>query len=162
MAKDVPVTPAVRLLRERRVAFIPHLYAWQERGGTRVAALESGVDEHQIIKTLVMETDEGSPFLVLMHGDREVSTKALARRLGVKRVAPVDPERAGRLTGYLVGGISPFGTRSRLPVYVESSILTLPRILVNGGKRGFLIEVDPAALRLVGAVPVEAAISEPA
>jgi Cys-tRNA(Pro) deacylase len=146
---DYPVTPAVRVLREKGVAFAPRLYAYEERGGTRRSAAELGVDEHAVVKTLVMETDARKPLVVLMHGDREVSTKQLARALGVKSVQPCDPAAAQRHTGYQVGGTSPFGTRTRLPVYVERTIFALPRIYINGGKRGFLVEIEPRDLRIL-------------
>ena len=144
-----PVTPAVRLLRERGVEFEPHLYEYEERGGTRHSAESLGVDEHAVVKTLVMETDERRPLIVLMHGDREVSTKNLARSLGVKTVQPCKPETAQKHTGYLVGGTSPLGTRTRLPVYAERTIFELPRVYLNGGKRGFLVSLDPRVLREV-------------
>jgi len=144
---DYPVTPAVRLLREKGVAFEPHLYDYVERGGTRRSAEELGVDEHAVVKTLVMETDEKKPLLVLMHGDREVSTKQLARALGVKSVHPCDFAQAQKHTGYLVGGTSPFGTRTKLPVYAERTVFDLPVIYINGGKRGFLVSIDPKVLR---------------
>ncbi|HYN84785.1 MAG TPA: Cys-tRNA(Pro) deacylase [Pyrinomonadaceae bacterium] len=150
---DYPVTPAVRVLREKGVAFEPHLYDYEERGGTRRSAAELGVEEHAVVKTLVMETENKRPLVVLMHGDREVSTKQLARRLGTKSVHPCAPAAAQRHTGYLVGGTSPFGTRASLPVYVERTIFDLPKIYVNGGKRGFLVSIDPRALREV--LPVE-------
>ena len=156
---DYPVTPAVRLLRERKVDFEPHLYAYEERGGTRHSAEALGVDEHAIVKTLVMETEGGRALVVLMHGDREVSTKQLARAIGAKSVRPCDPAAAQKHTGYLVGGTSPFGTRARLPVYAERTIFELPRIYINGGKRGFLISIDPQVLRSVLNVEeVEAAV----
>ena len=144
---DYPITPAVRLLREKGVAFEPHLYDYEERGGTRHSAEALGVDEHAVVKTLVMETDAKKPLLVLMHGDREVSTKQLARALGVKSVHPCDFAQAQKHTGYLVGGTSPFGTRAHLPVYVERTIFELPVIYINGGKRGFLVSIDPKVLR---------------
>ena len=150
---DYPVTPAVRLLREKRVEFAPHLYDYEERGGTRHSAEALGVDEHAVVKTLVMETDARKPLVVLMHGDREVSTKQLARTLGVKSVQPCEPATAQKHTGYLVGGTSPFGTRARLPVYVERTIFELPKIYINGGKRGFLVEIEPRVLREL--LPVE-------
>jgi Cys-tRNA(Pro) deacylase len=150
---EYPVTSAVRLLREKKVAFEPHLYDYLERGGTHHSAESLGVDEHAVVKTLVMETDAHKPLVVLMHGDREVSTKQLARHLGVKSVQPCDFASAQRHTGYLVGGTSPFGTRVRLPVYVEQTIFELPRIYINGGKRGFLVSIDPKVLRDV--LPVE-------
>jgi Cys-tRNA(Pro) deacylase len=150
---DHPVTPAVRLLREKRVEFEPHLYSYEERGGTRHSAESLGVDEHAVVKTLVMETDQRRPLVVLMHGDREVSTKNLARALKVKSVEPCDPAKAQKHTGYLVGGTSPMGTRTPLPVYVERTIFALPKIYVNGGKRGFLVAINPEDLRAL--LPVE-------
>ncbi|MFN6962724.1 MAG: Cys-tRNA(Pro) deacylase [Pyrinomonadaceae bacterium] len=153
MSVDHPVTPAIRFLREMKVEFTPHLYDYVEKGGTRESARQLGVDEHAVIKTLVFETNEKKPLIVLMHGDREVSTKNLARHLGVRSVGPATPERANKLTGYLVGGTSPFGTKTTLPVYAESSIFDLDRIFINGGKRGFLIEIDPQMLR--STMPVE-------
>ena len=156
---DYPVTPAVRALREARVEFEPHLYEYEERGGTRASARELGVDEHAVVKTLVMETEARKPLVVLMHGDREVSTKRLARALGVKSVNPCEPRTAERHTGYLVGGTSPFGTRTSLPVYVERTIFQLPKIYINGGKRGFLVSIEPRVLReLLPAEEVEVAI----
>ena len=155
----LPSTPATRLLREKGVAYTEHPYRYEEKGGTRVAARELGVDEHAVVKTLVMEDEAGAPLVVLMHGDREVSTKALARQLGRKAISPCRPEVAQRHSGYLVGGTSPLGTRKAMPVYVERTILDLPRIYVNGGSRGFLVGLDPKALAaLVDAVPVDAAI----
>jgi Cys-tRNA(Pro) deacylase len=145
---NYPVTPAVRLLREKAIAFEPHLYSYEERSGTKRSAAELGVDEHAVIKTLVMETDSREPLIVLMHGDKEVSTKELARTLRVKSVSPCDPAVAQRHTGYQVGGTSPFGTRKRLAVYAERTIFDLPRIYINGGKRGFLVSIGPADLRL--------------
>lgn len=142
-----PVTPAVRMLRKHNIDFTPHLYTYEDHGGTRHAADSLNVPEQAVIKTLVMETDARRPLLVLMHGDCEVSTKQLARGLDVKRVEPVDPVRAEKYTGYQVGGISPFGTRVVLPVYVESSAMLLDRIYINGGKRGFLVEIAPSVLR---------------
>ncbi|HKQ53934.1 MAG TPA: Cys-tRNA(Pro) deacylase [Pyrinomonadaceae bacterium] len=154
-----PVTPAVRLLRERKIDFEPHLYAYEEHGGTRHSAEALGVDEHAVVKTLVMETETRKPLVVLMHGDREVSTKQLARAIGAKSVHPCDPVVAQKHTGYLVGGTSPFGTRAELPVYAERTIFELPKIYINGGKRGFLISIDPRVLRAVLNVEeVEAAI----
>ena len=144
MAKDkTPVTPAIRRLRQENIAFTPHLYAYEERGGTAVSARELGVDEHAVIKTLVMQDDGNNPLIVLMHGDREVSTKELARTLGVKTVSPCSPDAASRHTGYMVGGTSPFGTRRSLPIYMEESIVALPKIYLNGGKRGFLVGIAP-------------------
>ena len=150
---DYPVTPAVRLLREKDVAFEPHLYDYVERGGTSHSAEALGVDEHAVVKTLVMETDAHKPLIVLMHGDREVSTKQLARTLNVKSVQPCEPATAQKHTGYLVGGTSPFGTRAKLPIYVERTIFALPKIYINGGKRGFLVAIAPQVLRAL--LPVE-------
>ncbi|MFL5300422.1 MAG: aminoacyl-tRNA deacylase, partial [Anaeromyxobacteraceae bacterium] len=130
-----PSTAATRLLREKGVAYTEHPYRYEEKGGTRVSARELGVDEHAVVKTLVMEDDEGAPLVVLMHGDREVSTKALARQLGKKAVQICKPDVANRHSGYLVGGTSPFGTRKARPVYVERGVLALDRIYVNGGSR---------------------------
>ncbi len=143
---EVPATNAVRFLREHGVEFIPRLYTYEEHGGTGRASAELGVDEHAVIKTLVFQTDSRKPLIVLMHGDKEVSARQLARLLGVKTVSPCDVQTAQRLTGYTVGGISPFGIRTRLPVYVEETIFTLPRILINGGKRGFLVEIVPSEI----------------
>jgi Cys-tRNA(Pro) deacylase len=158
MAVDFPVTPAVRYLRENGVAFVPHLYEYVDKGGTKESARQLAVDEHAIVKTLVFETSEKKALIVLMHGDREVSTKNLARHLGVKAVEPTTPETVARLTGYHVGGTSPFGTRTRLPVYAERTIFGLERIFINGGKRGFLIEIDPVVLRSIDAREVEVGI----
>ena len=158
MAIDFPVTPAVRYLREKGIEFVPHLYEYVEKGGTRESAKQLGIDEHTIVKTLVFETSEKKSLIVLMHGDREVSTKNLARNLGVKSVEPASPDRVTKLTGYQVGGTSPFGTRTRLPVYAERTIFDLDRIYINGGKRGFLVEIDPAVLRSIDAAEVEVGI----
>ncbi len=158
---DYPITPVVRFLRDKKIEFIPHLYDYVEKGGTRESARQLGVDEHAVVKTLVFETNERKPLIVLMHGDREVSTKTLARLLGVKSVEPAAPEKASKLTGYLVGGTSPFGTRTAMPVYVEKSMLSLERIYINGGKRGFLIEIDPGVLKhTLNAEEVEVAIEK--
>jgi len=154
-----PVTSAVRTLRENGVEFTEYSYRYAERGGTAEGARQLGLDEHLLVKTLVMEDDLKRPMIVLMHGDREVSTKELARVLGVKRVSPCSPETAQRHSGYMVGGTSPFGTRREMPVYVEETILSLPRIYINGGKRGYLLGIDPGALvRLLGTVPVNVGI----
>jgi Cys-tRNA(Pro) deacylase len=154
-----PSTAATRLLREKGVAFTEHLYRYEERGGTAVSARELGVEEHAVVKTLVMEDDQGEPVVVLMHGDREVSTKALARQLGRRSVQICKPEAANRHSGYQVGGTSPFGTRKRMPVCVERGVLDLPRIYVNGGSRGFLVGIEPQDLvRLLEATVVEVAI----
>jgi len=154
-----PSTPATRLLRERKLAYTEHLYRYEDRGGTAVSARELGVDEHAVVKTLVMEDETGAPLIVLQHGDREVSVKALARQLGRKAIAPCRPEVAQRHSGYQVGGTSPLGTRKSLPIYVERTVLDLPLIYVNGGSRGFLVGVEPKALAaLLSATPVDAAI----
>lgn len=158
---DYPVTPAVRLLRDKKVKFEPHLYDYVERGGTSHSAEALGVDEHAVVKTLVMEAEGKRPFIVLMHGDREVSTKNLARYMGVKAVHPCDFAEAQRHTGYLVGGTSPFGTRTHLHVYAERTIFDLPTIYINGGKRGFLVSIDPRALKeVLHAEEVEVAIGK--
>jgi Cys-tRNA(Pro) deacylase len=156
---DYPVTPAVRFLRDHKVSFKVHLYKYEEHGGTRVGAAELGLPEHVLIKTLVMQSDPKTVFLVLMHGDCEVSTRNLARFMGVKSVEPCEDRTAGRHTGYVFGGTSPFGTRSKLPVYVEKTIFDLPAILINGGKRGFLVEIDPQVLRdILPVTEVEVAV----
>lgn len=147
MAKEkFPVTPAIRLLREKKAAFTEHLYAYEEKGGTAVSSRELGVDEHAVIKTLVMEDEAARPLIVLMHGDRQVSTKELARQIGCKTVSPCAPATADKHSGYQVGGTSPFATRKAMPVYLEETIAELPRIYINGGKRGFLIGLDPREL----------------
>lgn len=138
-----PVTTAVRALRAAKVEFTDHFYTYEEKGGTAVSARELGVDEHAVVKTLVMEDERKKPLIVLMHGDRQVSEKQLARIIGVKTVTPCAPETAHKHTGYLVGGTSPFGTRSAMPVYMEETVLDLPRIYINGGKRGYLVGIDP-------------------
>jgi len=154
-----PATAAIRILKDHSVPFVVHSYKYEERGGTGTAARELGVGEHAVIKTLVMETDKGKPFIILMHGDNEVSTKALARFLGVKTVAPCHPEAADKHTGYVIGGTSPFGTRKQLTVYMEKTIADLPRIYINAGKRGLLAEMSPADLaRILNPVPVEVAL----
>ena len=141
-----PMTQAVRVLKAGKIKFRPHIYSYEAHGGTHQAASVLNVSEHQVIKTLVMEIDSKHPFLVLMHGDCEVSTKQLARELNVKRVGFCDETSAQKHTGYKVGGISPFGTRKLLPTLVESSILILDKIFINGGKRGFMVEIDPLDL----------------
>ncbi|MDD2421461.1 MAG: Cys-tRNA(Pro) deacylase [Heliobacteriaceae bacterium] len=151
MAKDKnPVTPAIRFLQSKKVDFTHHLYAYEDKGGTAVSARELGVDEHSVIKTLIMEDENKHGLIVLMHGDREVSTKNLARLIGVKTISPCTPEVASKHSGYLVGGTSPFGTRKAMPVYMEETILDLAKIYINGGKRGYLIGIDPReVLRLL-------------
>lgn len=155
---DHPITPAIRFLREKKIAFTPHRYNYIEHGGTRESAKQLGVDEHAVVKTLVFETNAKRPLIVLMHGDREVSTKNLARHLGVKSVEPASAERATKWTGYMFGGTSPFGTKTKLPIYVERSIFDLERMFINGGKRGFLVEIEPATLRSLDVSEVEVAI----
>lgn len=155
-----PSTAATRLLRERGIPYTEHLYRYEERGGTRVSARELGVDEHAVVKTLVMEDERKEPLVVLMHGDREVSVKSLARVLGKKSIQPCKPEVADRHSGYQVGGTSPFGTRRRMPVYLERSILELSTIYVNGGSRGFLVGIAPADLvRVLEPTLVDVAIA---
>jgi Cys-tRNA(Pro) deacylase len=147
MAKEkTPVTAAIRQLRAGKVPFSDHLYEYEDKGGTAVSSRELGVDEHTVIKTLIMEDENRTPLIVLMHGDQQVSTKELARVIGVKQVSPCTAEVAQKQSGYLVGGTSPFGTRHQMPVYMEGSIATLPKIYINGGKRGYLIGMSPADL----------------
>jgi Cys-tRNA(Pro) deacylase len=151
-------TPATQVLKRAGVAFTEHLYDYVEHGGTTESARQLGVDEHQVVKTLVMEDDAARPLVVLMHGDRQVSTKKLARQIGAKKVQPCRPEVAQRHSGFLVGGTSPFGTRKVMPVYVEASVLTLPLIFINGGRRGYLVGIDPGVLvAVLAAKPVDAA-----
>jgi Cys-tRNA(Pro) deacylase len=140
---------AVRVLREHGVPFVPHLYSWEAHGGTAASARALGVDEHAVVKTLIFEDDKKEPLCILMHGDREVSSKNLARQLGKKAAAPCRPAVADRHSGYQVGGTSPFGLRRAMPVYFERSIGDLPVIYVNGGARGFLVELAPAELARV-------------
>ena len=141
-----PVTAAIRVLRQAGVVFGEHPYTYEEKGGTSVSARELGVSEQSVIKTLIMEDERKEPLVVLMHGDLQVSTKELARAIGVKSVAPCSPETAQRHSGYLVGGTSPFGTRKRMPVYLEESVASLPVIYINGGSRGFLVSLPPSEL----------------
>jgi Cys-tRNA(Pro) deacylase len=157
--RHVSETPATHWLRRRGVAFSEHPYDYVEHGGTAESARQLGVDEHAVVKTLVMQDDKTQPLIVLMHGDRQVSTKNLARALGVKSVEPCSVDAAQRHSGYLVGGTSPFGTKKALPVCVEASVLQLPRIWINGGRRGFLVGIEPAVLTgLLGARSVECAL----
>src|SRR6478609_9649728 len=150
-------TPAIHQLRRHHIQFTEHSYRYEEHGGTRVSSRELGVPEHIVIKTLVMQDDRKQPLIVLMHGDREVSTKALSRAIGVKTVEPCRPDVAEKHTGYLVGGTSPFGTRKAMPVYVERTILDASRVFVNGGRRGFLVALNPQAfIEALGATPVDA------
>lgn len=162
MSKEkFPVTPATRLLREHNSIFTGHLYPYEEHGGTAHSARCLGVDEHCVIKTLIMENERRQPLIVLMHGDHKVSTKELARLLGVKTITPCEPAVANKHSGYLVGGTSPFGTRKAMPVYMEASILELPLIYLNGGKRGFLVGLTPAeAQRLLRPALVNVAIGD--
>ncbi|TLD45946.1 MAG: Cys-tRNA(Pro)/Cys-tRNA(Cys) deacylase YbaK [Accumulibacter sp.] len=142
----LPVSPAIRFLRAAGVTFSDHPYPWEEHGGTAASSRELGVDEHAVIKTLIMEDERRQPLIVLMHGDREVSTQKLARRLGVKSIVPCRPEVANRHSGYLVGGTSPFATRRAMPVYLERSVLELERIFINAGRRGYLVGIAPSVL----------------
>jgi Cys-tRNA(Pro) deacylase len=156
--ENLPVTQAIRVLRESKVPFIQRSYKYQERQIALGAARELRLNEHWVVKTLVMKDDRDHPLVVLMHGDKEVSTKALARAIGAKSVTPCTPGEAQRNSGYLVGGISPFGMRQSFPVYVETTIMDLPKIYVNAGKRGFLVEISPVDLsRLLKPTPVTVA-----
>lgn len=146
---DYPITPAVRFLREKKVEFVPHIYDYVEKGGSAESARQLGVDEHAVVKTLIFETNDKKPLIVLMHGDRQVSAKNLARHMGVKTLEPADAGRASKWTGYKFGGTSPFATRAAMPVFVEKTIFGLARIYINGGKRGFLVEIDPSLLKAV-------------
>jgi Cys-tRNA(Pro) deacylase len=155
MNKHVSETPATQFLRKHNILYGEHPYDYVDRGGTAESALQLGVDEHMVVKTLVMQDEKSSPLLVLMHGDCQVSTKQLARQIGVKSIEPCKPEVAQRHTGFLVGGTSPFGTKKKLAVYVEQGILALPIIYINGGKRGYLVSVAPLVLTSsLDAVPV--------
>lgn len=159
-AAHVSETPATAFLKKNKVAFTEHPYDYEERGGTRVSSEKLGVEEHAVIKTLVMEDEDKKPLVVLMHGDREVSTKNLARQIGKKRVEPCKPDVAERHSGYQVGGTSPFGLRKPMPVFVERTVLDLPKIYINGGRRGFLVGIDPKELeRVVSAKPVDVALT---
>jgi Cys-tRNA(Pro) deacylase len=150
---------AVRALRAAKVEFEPRLYPWEAHGGTAASAAAFGVDEHVVIKTLIWQTDDKSPLCVLMHGDKEVSAKNLARAMGVKTVGPCPPDVADRHSGYQVGGTSPFGLKKPMPIFVERSILALPAIFINGGARGFLVEISPAELtRVLSPTPVDVAV----
>jgi len=159
--EHVSETPATAVLKKHGVAYTEHVYAYEEHGGTAVSARELGVPEHAVVKTLVMEDEAKRALIVLMHGDRKVSTKNLARQIGVKKVEPCTPEAAHRHSGYLVGGTSPFGTRKAMPVYVEKSVLGLDRIYINGGRRGYLVGIAPGELlRVLGAKSVEVALED--
>ena len=149
---NYPITPAIRFLREKKVEFEPFVFDYVEKGGTRHSAEVLKAPEHAVVKTLVFETNEKKPLIVLMHGDRQVSTKNLARHLNVKTVAPAAPEKASKLTGYLVGGTSPFGVKTKMPIFAEKTIFELERIYINGGKRGFLVAIAPQVLKDVLAI----------
>jgi len=163
MAKKehISETPATQLLRKHKVAFTEHPYDYEEHGGTGVSSRELGVDEHHVVKTLVMQDEAAKPLIVLMHGDCKVSTKNLARNIGCKSVEPCKPDVASRHSGYMIGGTSPFGTRKTMPVYVEDSILALETIYINGGRRGYLVGIRPQVLtELLSAKPVHCALAE--
>ncbi len=163
MAKKehISETPATQFLRKHGALFSEHPYTYEEHGGTTVSARELGVDEHHVVKTLVMQDEQAKPLIVLMHGDCKVSTKNLARQIGCKSVEPCKPEVAQRHSGFMVGGTSPFGTKKVLPVYVEQSILLLPKIYINGGRRGYLVGLAPQLLTsLVAAIPVQCALDD--
>lgn len=163
MAKKdhVSETPATQWLRRHGIVFSEHPYDYEEHGGTEVSSRELGVDEHQVVKTLVMQDEAAKPLIVLMHGDRKVSTKNLARQIGHKLIEPCKPEVANRHSGFLIGGTSPFGTRKSMPVYVEQSILALDRIYINGGRRGYLVGIDPNVLtQSLAAIAVNCALEE--
>ena len=160
-AVKYPVTLAIRALRAANVAFEPHLYTWEAHGGTAASAAALGVDEHAVVKTLIFEDENKDPLCILMHGDREVSAKQLARVIGKKTVAPCRPEVADRHSGYQVGGTSPFGLKRAMPVYMQSSIVDLPTIYINGGGRGFLVALDPKeAARVLTPTLVEVAVTK--
>lgn len=159
VSKHVSQTPATQFLRGHGVVFSEYVYDYVDHGGTAESARQLGVPEHEVVKTLVMQDDRGRPLIVLMHGDRQVSIKNLAREIGSKSVEPCSPEAAQRHSGYLIGGTSPFGTRKPMPVFVEASVLALPRILINGGRRGYLLGLDPRVLtELLAARPVRCAV----
>lgn len=163
MAKKAHVseTPATQLLRQRGIAFTEHPYEYLEHGGAQHSAAVLGLDPWSVVKTLVMQDQDAKPLLVLMHGNRKVSTKTLARQIGAKSVEPCQPEVTNRHSGYLVGGTSPFATRRAMPVYIEESILALPRIVINGGRRGYLVGLEPAVcVELLAAKPVNCALAE--
>ena len=158
-SSHVSQTPATQWLERAGVTYTEHVYEYVEHGGTAESSRQLGVPEHEVVKTLVMQDEHARPLIVLMHGDRQVSTKNLAREIGAKRIDPCRPDVAHRHSGYLVGGTSPFGTRRAMPVYVEASVLELPRVLVNGGRRGYLVGIDPAVFTgPLGARPVRCAL----
>jgi Cys-tRNA(Pro) deacylase len=147
MTKEkIPGTQAIRVLKHHKVSFTPHSYKYEDKGGTATSSRELGVAEHLMIKTLIMENEKKEPLIILMHGDLEVSQKQLAREIGCKQITPCSPDKANRLSGYKTGGISPFGTRQKLPIYMEKSIKELPQLFINGGRRGFLVEISPQDL----------------
>lgn len=160
MAKEkMPITPAIRMLRAEKAVFSDHPYNYEEKGGTAVSARELGVDEHDVIKTLVMEDESKNPLIILMHGDQQVSTRELARQIHARQISPCSADMAQKHTGYQVGGTSPFGTRKKLPVYMEETIAGLEKIYINGGKRGYLIGMSPGELlRILRPVPVKVGI----
>jgi Cys-tRNA(Pro) deacylase len=161
VAPKHPVTMAIRALRAAKVEFAPHLYDWEPHGGTAASAAALGADEHLVIKTLIFEDEARRPLCVLMHGDREVSAKNLARQIGVKQTAPCAPDVADKHSGYQVGGTSPFGLRRAMPIYLERTIAGLPRLYINGGARGFLVELAPADLvRVLAPTPVDVAVAK--
>ena len=161
MKLKIPSTSAVRLLKSKGIAYSSHFYKYEERGGTAVSARELNVSEHSVIKTLVMEDDKRAPLIVLMHGDRQVSTKSLARQIGARTISSCAPEVANKHSGYIVGGTSPFGMKKTMPVYLEGTILDLDEIYINGGSRGFLVSIAPKVLlSLLDPVIVEVAISD--
>lgn len=160
-SKHVSETPATQFLKQKKVAFTEHVYDYVDHGGTAESSRQLGVDEHAVVKTLVMEDEKARPMIVLMHGDRTVSTKNLARQIGAKRVDPCKPDVAQRHSGYMVGGTSPFGTKRAMTVYVEASVLDLPQIYINGGRRGYLIGIAPhVLLNTLAAKPVNCALSD--
>lgn len=159
MAKnDYPITPAIRFLRTHQVSFIPHLYPYEEHGGTTHSAQCLGVDEHTVIKTIILQNENKQGLICLMHGDKQISTRNLARILGMKHIEPATPQQANKWTGYLVGGTSPFGCKTPLPVYVQTSIQMLPEIHINGGKRGFLVTISPQGLQSLSPQWVDVAV----
>ncbi len=160
-AAHVSETPATQMLRAHGVSFTGHPYEYLEHGGAQHSAAVLGLDPYAVVKTLVMQDQDAKPLLVLMHGNRSVSTKNLARQIGAKSIEPCTPEVANRHSGYLVGGTSPFGARREMPVYIEETILALPRIAINGGRRGFLVQLDPqVCVQLLGAQPVQCALEK--
>lgn len=159
-SEKYPVSQAVRHLREHNIEFSAHVYSYVDHGGTKIAAEQLGIEEHKIIKTIVMEDESKKPLIVLMHGDREVSAQLLARRIGAKRITPCDPKDVTKHTGYIVGGTSPFGTKTKLPTYMEKSILDIDTAYINGGKRGFLVGLTPNdVLKSLAPTVVEVAAS---